>query len=138
MRFRSALSRLTTAPLTPSSNRPEILDAAALGYMTRAVDADYAQTILQIFRDELDGLALTLGNCLRGGDEDGARRIAHTLKSAAAQVGATALAELCRGIERDPIADGERLATEFAQLVAKTRIALDHETAALGRSDSRG
>lgn len=124
--------------MTPAQNRPGILDRTALARMTHMVDADFARTILQIFREELDTFAPTLESCLRRGDDDGARRVAHTLKSASAQVGATALSELCRSIELEPITDQQRLAAACSRLVEETRRAVDHEAMALERRAEPG
>lgn len=124
--------------MTSAQNRPEILDRTALARMTETIDADFTQTILQIFREELDTAALTLERSLRRGDDDGARRAAHTLKSASAQVGASALSELCRSIELEPITDQQQLAAECSRLVDETRRAVDHEATALRRRSEPG
>lgn len=119
--------------MTSARDRPDIFDPSALLRMTQSVDADFAGAILQVFRDELDNSARALENSLRRGKDDDARQVAHTLKSAAAQVGATALSELCRSIELEPITDVEHLADKLTHLVEETRRAADQEAMSLER-----
>ena len=88
--------------MTPARDRQDIFDSTALVRMAQSVDAECAGTILQVFRDEVDNSARAPESSLRRGKDDDAERVAHTLKSAAAQVGATALSKLCRSIELEP------------------------------------
>lgn len=119
--------------MTPARDRQEIFDPTALLRLAHGVDAEFVGAILQAFRDELDNSARALESSLRRGNDDDAKRVAHALKSAAAQVGATALSKLCRSIELQPITDVEHLADKLSDLVEQTRRAADQEAMSLVR-----
>ena len=77
------------------------LDAAALENI-RSLDSDgeVLAEVIQMFFDESPGHLATLQQALAAGDAAELGRTAHALKSASFNVGAMALGELCRQLER--------------------------------------
>lgn len=74
------------------------IDVAAGMRNCRQIPTLY-QRILKAFLAEQAGACRGLRDALRAGDRKTAGRVAHTLKSSAATVGAMALAEAARGVE---------------------------------------
>ncbi|MBL8345824.1 MAG: response regulator [Rubrivivax sp.] len=81
--------------------RHAVLDRAALDNI-RAVDEDGTVLIevIQMYLDEAPSQRAGLAAAIKGGDLAEAGRIAHALKSASFNVGAKALGEMCRRLER--------------------------------------
>jgi HPt (histidine-containing phosphotransfer) domain-containing protein len=68
----------------------------------RAIDDDgtVLNEVIQMFLDEAPGYVDALRHALAGGDAAQLGRVAHAMKSASFNVGAHALGELCRRLER--------------------------------------
>lgn len=62
-------------------------------------DAAFLQEVIETFISDGNQLLSELGLAIKEGDAVGVRRIAHTLKSNAASVGAKSLEEMCRELE---------------------------------------
>jgi CheY-like chemotaxis protein/HPt (histidine-containing phosphotransfer) domain-containing protein len=91
-------------------DREVLLDPAALDNI-RAVDEDGSvlDEVIQMYLDEAPLHRDRLRAAVEAGDLDGARRVAHALKSASLNVGAKPLGEMCRRLEqqcRSGAADG--------------------------------
>jgi HPt (histidine-containing phosphotransfer) domain-containing protein len=99
------------------------LDAQALG---RLADLDpdgrggLLRRVLLTYEQSLRRLAEQFERARAGGDSDGLRQVAHTLKSSSASVGATVLAASCAEIERR-LRDGEAPAELAAELDTLSR-----------------
>jgi len=96
--------------------------------VVRGKEGKYLELLARFVDTNRSGL-LQLGDCLRGTDYPEARRLAHSLKGAAATLGAVQLAESAAGLEndlrRDPVADVavlqaglDRLLGRFAELAS--------------------
>jgi PAS domain S-box-containing protein len=99
-----------SAPPAGRDTRHAVLDRAALDNI-RAVDDDGSvlAEVLQMYLDEAPTHRAGLRAAVDAGDLDEAGRIAHALKSASFNVGAKALGELCKRLERQ-CKDGEKAA----------------------------
>ena len=89
------------------------------------IDWHFVHELVELYLSQLDQLAAAVGRGLRNHDHQAGQRAAHTLRSSSAQVGAMALANLCRRLESDEHADTEALACELNDLVKATRTALE-------------
>ncbi|MBL8287390.1 MAG: response regulator [Rubrivivax sp.] len=109
--------------------RNAVLDRAALDNI-RAVDEDGSvlAEVIQMYLDEAPGHRQRLHDAVAGGDLAAAAQVAHALKSASFNVGAKALGELCRRIERQG-KDGN--SAGIADLVAAVDAMLERVTPAL-------
>jgi two-component system sensor histidine kinase/response regulator len=125
-------------PLEPQQNKQDDMFTALVGIDTEKGlantmhDPDFYRRILRLFQaDQLD-FAEKFTESIQRGDQNGATRLAHTLKSVAATVGASALQEvagqlelLCRqGAEIQPQleqtgAELERVLTGIVQFLEK-------------------
>jgi PAS domain S-box-containing protein len=79
-----------------------MLDAAALANIRAIDDSDGSviREVIQVYIDEAPGHLQALQNALERSDGSALGRVAHALKSASFNVGATKLAETCRELER--------------------------------------
>jgi len=78
--------------------------------------------LIGIFADTTPDALAQLRDASERGDGETTRAVAHTLKGACQNVGATAMADLCRGLEADPAASGlERLQALFAPTLTALR-----------------
>ncbi|MGD8977771.1 MAG: Hpt domain-containing protein [Gammaproteobacteria bacterium] len=122
-----------------------MLDQTALDNiraLQRPGQPDLLTRIIETYSRNAEALVSGLHRALQDGDIELVRRNAHTLKSAAANLGATALSELCRQLEEcarsgdiDSGADlFERLHEEHERALA----ALAAERAAPSDSGKRG
>jgi PAS domain S-box-containing protein len=111
------------------ATRPAVLDRAALDNI-RAVDDDgtVLAEVVQIYLDEAPAHRARLRAALDAGDLAEAGRVAHALKSASFNVGAKALGELCRRLERQ-CKEGQ--AAGLAELVAAVENMLERVAPAL-------
>ncbi|WP_243839245.1 PAS domain-containing sensor histidine kinase [Ilumatobacter fluminis] len=99
----------TAAPEESPADETPALDEAVLGKLSDELGSpDIVRDLVGTFLDELDARVLTIV----GDDETESRRAAHTLKSSARLLGASALADRCANIEQDggPADDIEQLA----------------------------
>jgi CheY-like chemotaxis protein/HPt (histidine-containing phosphotransfer) domain-containing protein len=87
--------------------------------------ADALLRIVRLFLEQLDPQASQIEGAAKGGEHETLARVAHRMRSSAATLGATVLAELLGGLEvaaHDVDAAAcDRLAAEFAASVATTR-----------------
>ncbi len=118
----SRMRRAVTCPAVRSTSPRSLLLSLDDGKGTvfgEVVDQYLGQTAAG--RDELVGL-------LGAGDTDAARRAAHTLKGASANVGAVTLAAICSEIEAtgsvDPSQEADQLVERFDAELARVRQAL--------------
>ena len=102
--LKRALLESAAAP-EASSREPGSVDAAATALDVEVLDrlaeelgaTDIVRSLVSTFLDELGARVASIV----GGDETESRRAAHTLKSSARLLGASALADRCASIERD-------------------------------------
>jgi CheY-like chemotaxis protein/HPt (histidine-containing phosphotransfer) domain-containing protein len=78
----------------------DCLDTARLDALRDAIGDDFVELIM-VFLDSVAEILENLRQACRRGDGDGVHRQAHTLKSSAANVGATALSALARHLESE-------------------------------------
>jgi PAS domain S-box-containing protein len=76
------------------------LDRARLDALRNAIGEDFVE-LITVFLDSAAEVLENLRKACRRGDRDGVHRQAHTLKSSAANVGATALSALARHLESE-------------------------------------
>ena len=83
--------------------RRDVINQAALDKI-RALSRDrgdaLVRKVISAYVDDVPQQLRTLRDAIDGLDADGVRRIAHTLKSASANVGADALAAMCKAMEQ--------------------------------------
>jgi len=84
---------------TAQQSTPAAVDADAFADLLDVVGPDEMEAVLAAFLDELDADQEAIARAVAEGDLDAARRTAHTLKGAAATLGAVQLAEIAAGIE---------------------------------------
>jgi len=91
--------------------------------------------LVQTFLAELEGRTRSIAG--RSTDTSAAQRAAHTLKSSARLLGATALADACQSIESDPDADAD---VEFLSDTARRLMTawLARQTTTTDREDDKG
>ena len=100
------------------------LDAAALESLRELGGDDFLAEVIDTFLADVGMLLATLRRALDEGDAAEVRRVAHTLKSNGATLGATEFAELCRALEqqaKDGAVEGtdelvERIELEYRAL----------------------
>jgi PAS domain S-box-containing protein len=78
---------------------PAAVDTDAFAELLDAVGPGELEAVLAAFLEELDNDQKAIAQAVAEGDLDAARRTAHTLKGAAATLGAVQLAEVAAGIE---------------------------------------
>ena len=97
------------------------LDPAAIEGLTATMGGAFIVELIDTFGEDAQALIASLRQTRRGGDLDGFRRAAHSLKSTSETLGATGLAAMARELEnmaRGGNIDGsgdriERLAAEY-------------------------
>lgn len=100
-------------------DEPAVIDLFNL--LNRCVNSpDIALRVLRVFRESTPGLITQLEETLRGEQFDDAARHAHSLRGAAANIGALPLSRAAEFLEHacrqgDPVSSGELLATVRAQ-----------------------
>jgi CheY-like chemotaxis protein len=85
-------------PTTEDTDRR--LDGAALESLRELGGDDFLAEVIDTFLADVGTLLATLRRALDDGDAAEVRRVAHTLKSNGATLGATEFAELCRVLEQ--------------------------------------
>jgi signal transduction histidine kinase/HPt (histidine-containing phosphotransfer) domain-containing protein len=78
--------------------RLPVLDGAVLGELTRATGLD-ARELLAMLRDDIASMADELAAACAARDAEGMRRLAHSIKSSCAQLGAPRLSAVARAME---------------------------------------
>ncbi|MEH6437513.1 hybrid sensor histidine kinase/response regulator [Massilia sp. DD77] len=90
-------------PAAPSPPRHDAVNLAALEYI-RALSRDggdaLVQKVVAAFVADTPRHLASLRQSLAGSDPEGLRRVAHSLKSASANIGAARMAALCRDLEQ--------------------------------------
>ncbi len=124
----SSLAALGLAGFTDNGEEPlPVLDSSVLDELLEVIGAQTAH-IIGVFLDDTPALIQQLQDASVAADLDQLRAIAHSLKSASANVGAIALSAAARRIEHDARAGTlERPAVAVALLIAefaRARIAL--------------
>lgn len=107
-----------------------IIDQASLDRLLDVIggDVEDLQELIEEFSDSAPGLVVTMRKAVESGDTDALRIAAHTLKSNARDMGAIALASLCKRLEHacragaveDPAGSVEAIDSELR----KARVAL--------------
>ena len=79
-----------------------VLDPAAIDGMREMVggDDEFLADLIDTFLKDAPQMLSDMRQALETGDTEMLRRVAHSLKSNSDSFGATALGELCRGLER--------------------------------------
>ena len=100
------------APAAMVAGEPVAIDHAMLDSIRDAMPADGDGLVVRVisrYLEQTPGLIVRMGDAAASGDLVGLGRIAHSLKSSSATLGATALAGRCRRIE-GAVRDGHSLA----------------------------
>ena len=103
------------------------LDATAFAELQDTMGVDFAAELLETFLAEAPTMLADLRRAAAGGDAEGFRRAAHSIKSNASLFGATALAGMARGMELGglPTAASDAIEAEHARVGAALRKLLD-------------
>lgn len=91
-----------------------ILDTTVLAELTAAIGADALHSIIEIFLQECRELAATINGAA---SPEIAGRAAHSLKSSAGQLGASALAEAALAVETAAKSDAAALPALISRLL---------------------
>ena len=103
------------------------IDRAAHAELQETMGEDFAAELVATFLDEAPGMLADLRRAAVEADADGFRRAAHSLKSNAGLFGATALADMARGMELGglPAAAPDDIEAEYARAAAALRGLID-------------
>lgn len=104
--------------------REPLIDDRQLAALRAAVGDDRIEQMFDLLTLELEQRPAEIVSAIAAGDEEGARRIAHSLKGAAGSAGALAVAAKAAGLER-PGAPLDLIARELVELAMRTRRAID-------------
>jgi HPt (histidine-containing phosphotransfer) domain-containing protein len=104
-----------------------LIDQTTLSDLDEALGRSYVAECLTVYLDDADRLRAGIEAALQSGDERELTRAAHALGSASATVGASALSQLCRRIERNGADEStaRELADTFAQALEALRVERD-------------
>ncbi len=97
-----------------------LFDLAQIAESWGGADDDIYRTILGIFGPEAEGLCTQLAGLVAAGDAARLQRIAHTLRGAAANVGAARLAACAFALEHAPPGGAAGLFTEVRDALGAT------------------
>jgi HPt (histidine-containing phosphotransfer) domain-containing protein len=103
----------------------DILDAAVLDDLLEYIGTDAAHAVIELFIGESRELAATIGAAETPRED--VRRAAHSLKSSAGQLGASALAAAALAVEQAAETNSAELGSRIAALLdcaAATKLAL--------------
>jgi PAS domain S-box-containing protein len=92
--------QVARAEVPPAEDADGRLDGAALERLREIGGDDFLAEVIDTFLADAEMLLATLHRALGEGDAAEVRRMAHTLKSNGATLGATEFAELCRSLEQ--------------------------------------
>jgi HPt (histidine-containing phosphotransfer) domain-containing protein len=95
-----------------------LFDLAQIAESWGGADDETYRTILAIFVPEAEALCSQLAGLINEGNPQRLQRLAHTLRGAASNIGATQLADCALALEHAP---GPAAATRFAELHAALR-----------------
>ncbi len=96
--FELPLQGVGAATETKAAPRPPVLDGAVLDTLIKATGLD-ARELLAMLRDDIARMAGELDAACATRDAEGMRRLAHSIKSSCAQLGAQRLSALAREME---------------------------------------
>jgi HPt (histidine-containing phosphotransfer) domain-containing protein len=104
-----------------------MIDTAAYAELQDTMGADFAAELLETFLAEAPAMLADLRRAAAEGDADGFRRAAHSIKSNAGLFGATALADIARGMELGGLSTAapDAIEAEYARASAALRGQLD-------------
>lgn len=104
-----------------------MLDTAAYAELQDTMGADFAAELLETFLAEAPAMLADLRRAAAASDIDGFRRAAHSIKSNAGLFGATALADMARGMELGGLnmAAPDAIEAEYTRTGAALRGLLD-------------
>jgi HPt (histidine-containing phosphotransfer) domain-containing protein len=104
-----------------------VLDPTAYAELQETMGEDFAAELLETFLAEAPGMLTALHGAAAAGEAEGFRRAAHSIKSNAGLFGATALADLARGMELGGLtaAAPDTMDAEYARADAALRGLLD-------------
>ena len=114
----------------------EILDRAAFAHLLEITgdDLEFVDELVDTYLEDATTQLEAMRRAAAAGDAGAVVRPAHSLKSSSANVGATALAELCRSLEAEAgsgaIADAVGRVSACEEALAAVRSALLAERAA--------
>jgi two-component system sensor histidine kinase/response regulator len=79
----------------------EVLDLPTLDALLDSLggDSDFLKELVDAYLESTPGLLAAMRQAAAAGDAAGLQRAAHTLKTGSANLGAPALAALCKGLE---------------------------------------
>ena len=97
----------------------EVLDQATLAGLLDSLggDVDFLRELVNAYLDSTPGLFAAMRQSVAAGDGAGLQRAAHSLKTGSANMGALALAALCKGLEdmgRSGVLDGAETHIDIA------------------------
>lgn len=84
----------------PSPAPPPLVDATVLADLDGALGPAFVVECITLYLADAQRLRAEVTDALTGGDPPTITRAVHALGSSSATIGAQALAELCRGVER--------------------------------------
>lgn len=104
-----------------SDNQVPVFDPETLAQLQDLVDGDDASFLSDLFESYLQTAAESISTLRDAPDPDRLHRAAHTLKGSSLNVGAVAVASICRQLETDlkqkrDVDMGERIASIEAQV----------------------
>jgi HPt (histidine-containing phosphotransfer) domain-containing protein len=99
-----------------------LIEHAAYAELRDTVGDDFAVELLDTFLEEAPGMLAALRDTAAVRDEEGFRRAAHSIKSNATTLGATALADIARRLELDGV--DAALITDLEAVHERTETAL--------------
>ena len=102
-----------------------VIDATVFARLQQEHDAEVLGAVIDLFVEEVPLLLTQLDAALAAGDVEAFRRHAHTIKSNADTLGATALAALARELEDIARSGSLRVDDRLAPLGAASRDAID-------------
>jgi len=124
-------NRACLGGLRPGMTPPSLFDRAIVDDLSETIGAAGTRRVLALFIRESRAYAATIAEAVKPGSDgashDRARRVAHSLKSSAGQVGAMALAALAAAVE---LAAGDG-APDLAQKAAALQNCAEDTVAAL-------
>jgi len=110
----------------PAEDADGRLDGAALESLRELGGDDFLAEVIDTFLADVGTLVSTLRRALDEGDAAEVRRMAHTLKSNGATLGATEFAELCRALEQQAKDGRLEDAPGLVARIEEERRSLDH------------
>jgi HPt (histidine-containing phosphotransfer) domain-containing protein len=93
-----------------------LIDRATLDELADSIGADGARSVIKLFIDESRGYLVTINAAAAVRDREQARRAAHSLKSAAGQIGAAAMAAAAAAVEQNAVGGAAGLSEAIATL----------------------